>query len=118
MDKENFLIGIVGPCKSGKTVLKEKLEKLGYQCRHIAQEHSYVPSMWQKLTNPDLLIYLDVSYKNSVFRGKLNWKEKDYQEQLKRLEHAREHADIYINTNPLNETEVLKLVLEFIKNYT
>jgi len=32
---------------------------------HIAQEHSYVPYMWKRITNPDLLIYLNASFEVS-----------------------------------------------------
>ena len=56
------LIGVVGPCGSGKSTLIAGLEKHGYACRHIAQEHSYVPAMWQIITKPDVLIYLHASF--------------------------------------------------------
>ena len=108
-------IGLVGPCKSGKSVLKDALAQYGYSCRHIAQEHSNAPSMWQKISQPDVLIYLDVSYQLTMLRGKLNWAEKDYQRQITRLAHARQHADFYIDTNALNQQQVLTLALEFLK---
>jgi adenylate kinase family enzyme len=47
-----LLIGLVGVCASGKTTLAKILEEKGYHCRHISQEHSYVPDMWQRLTHP------------------------------------------------------------------
>ncbi|MEI2607989.1 MAG: hypothetical protein V9G20_05095 [Candidatus Promineifilaceae bacterium] len=53
-------IALVGPCSSGKSTLGRILQAQGYEVRQPAQEHSYVPDMWQKLTKPDLLIYLDV----------------------------------------------------------
>ncbi len=56
------LIGVVGPCAAGKTTLVSGLRQAGYEVRHIAQEHSYVADMWKRLTNPDILIYLHVSY--------------------------------------------------------
>ena len=37
----------------------------------------------------------------STARAKLNWLEKDYTEQLKRLAHAREHANLFIETDEL-----------------
>src|SRR5687767_7049522 len=90
------LIGVVGPCGAGKSTLVAGLEKHGYACRHIAQEHSYVPDMWQLITQPDILIYLDATFAVSTARAKLNWLKKDYIEQLKRLAHAREHANLFI----------------------
>jgi ABC-type Mn2+/Zn2+ transport system ATPase subunit len=55
---DRFLVGIVGPCGAGKTTLTRNLTAAGISARAIAQEHSYVPYMWQKITNPDILIFL------------------------------------------------------------
>lgn len=112
----SLCIGVVGPCAAGKTTLVSKLRGLGFTVRHIAQEHSYVPSMWKRIANPDILIYLDVSYQNTRKRKQLNWTYEEYQEQLHRLSHARAHADLVIDTNPLSEEEVLQKVLRFIEN--
>ena len=92
------------------------LKRHGYLIRHIAQEHSYVPDMWKRLTNPDLLIYLDVSYENSIIRRKLDWTNEEYLEQLHRLRHARQNADLYVDTNLLNLEEVLDRVISFIES--
>ena len=78
-DNKRLLIGVVGPCGSGKSTLIAGLEREGYTCRHIAQEHSYVPSMWRKITNPDVLIYLNASFEKCTQRRKLNWTEADYE---------------------------------------
>jgi len=110
------LIGVVGPCGSGKSTLEAGLAKHGYTCRHIAQEHSYVPTMWQVISKPDLLIYLHSSFKTSTARRRLNWREKDYTEQLRRLAHAREHANLTINTDDLTPGRILQIVLDFIKD--
>ncbi|RPI83958.1 MAG: hypothetical protein EHM41_14620 [Chloroflexi bacterium] len=107
-------VGVVGPCGAGKSTLVAGLKKHGIQGKHIAQEHSYVPYMWKRITNPDVLVYLAVSYPVSRIRRTLNWNENEYEEQLRRLEHAREHADLVLDTNPLNEQEVLDKVLEYL----
>jgi thymidylate kinase len=109
------LIGVVGPCGSGKSTLIEKLEKLNYRCRHIAQEHSYVKNMWQVLTKPDILIFLECSYENSTSRRKLNWLPADHEEQIRRLAHAYAHANLIIDTNQLNGDEVLARALTYLK---
>jgi len=114
---QRLLIGVVGPCGSGKSTLIAGLEKHGYSCRHIAQEHSYVKYMWKHITNPDVLIFLDCSYENSTLRRKLNWLPADHEEQLRRLSHAHEHADIVIDTNPLTPDEVLARVLNYLKEH-
>ena len=109
------LIGVVGPCGSGKSTLIAGLERHGYRCRHIAQEHSYVQSMWQVISKPDILIYLDASFPVSTSRRKLNWHEKDYTEQLRRLAHAREHAHLFVSTDALTPGQVLQKALEYLR---
>jgi len=109
------LIGVVGPCGSGKSTLISGLEPFGYACRHIAQEHSYVQAMWQIISRPDLLIYLAASFSVSTARRKLDWREKDYQEQLRRLAHAREHAHLIIDTDNLTPEQVLQKALDFLE---
>lgn len=115
---KSLLIGVVGPCGSGKSTLITGLNQHGYICRHIAQEHSYVPAMWQIITKPDLLIYLHASFQISTARRKLNWVESDHAEQLRRLSHAREHAHIIINTDNLTPDRVLQQALEFLKDHS
>ena len=73
--------------------------------------------MWQKITNPDLLIYLDVSYPVTVDRRKLNWTEDEYQIQVDRLSHARQHADLYIRTDQLAIEDVLKAALDYLHQH-
>lgn len=108
------LIGVVGPCGSGKSTLIGGLQRAGYSCRHIAQEHSYVPYMWQRITNPDVLIFLEASFIVCTARRRLNWTEQDFQEQLRRLEHARQHADLIVSTDDLSIEQVLDRVLDFL----
>ena len=113
-DHKSLTLGLVGPCTSGKSLLCTKLESRGYRVKHIAQEHSFVKDMWKKITDPDLLIFLDVSYPTTLRRRKWNFQEADYQEQLRRLAHARQHADIYVNTDTLTPDEVLEQVLVYL----
>ncbi|MBK7451810.1 MAG: hypothetical protein IPP55_15905 [Anaerolineales bacterium] len=111
-----LVIGVVGPCGSGKSTLIAGLEKHGYSCRHIAQEHSFAKHMWQVIAKPDILIYLECSYENSTHRRKLNWLPRDHEEQLRRLTHAREHANLIIDTNTLNQEGVLAQALTYLKS--
>jgi deoxyadenosine/deoxycytidine kinase len=112
---KSYLIGIVGPCAAGKTTLSMSLKKLGLSARHIAQEHSYVADMWQRITNPDVLVFLDASFQVTLKRRRLDWTLDDYNEQHYRLRHAREHADLYIFTDNLTSEEVLTTVLRYLR---
>jgi len=91
------------------------LNQLGYHTRHIAQEHSYVPDMWQRLTKPDLLVFLDASYPVTCLRRKLDWTEAEYAEQQRRLNHARLHADLLLDTDRMSIADVLKQVVDFLQ---
>jgi len=115
-----FLIGVVGPCGSGKSTLTEALDKLGYSTRHIAQEHSYVKDMWKRLTNPDVLIFLQASFPVTRERKRkmIHWTEANYEEQQRRLAHARDHADLIVDTDEMSVEEVQEHVLAYIEKNT
>jgi len=110
------LVGIVGVCASGKSTLVAGLEAHGIRTRHIAQEHSYVKDMWKRITNPDILIFIDASYPVTLKRRQFNWTEEDWAEQQRRLIHARQYANLYINTDELSIEQVLKIVIAFIES--
>ena len=111
----SILLGLVGPCSSGKTVLQTALQAEGYTVRHIAQEHSHVPYMWQRLTNPDILIYLDVDFPAvKARRPKTHGGPERLADQHKKLAHAREHCDFYLDTSALSPAEVKEQVLHFL----
>ena len=112
-----LLIGIVGPCGAGKSTLSAGLKSYGYTCRHIAQEHSYVPYMWQRITHPYVLIFLDASFPVCTARRRLNWTRADFDEQMRRLSHAREHSDLIIETDSLTIAQVLEQALTFLREH-
>lgn len=114
---KKLLVGVVGPCGAGKSTLVNGLGKSGISARHIAQEHSYVPDMWLRLTNPDILVFLDASYSIATNRRKLNWLESEYAEQVRRLSHARAHATLYIQTDALTPEQILMKVMDFLDSY-
>ena len=72
-------------------------------------------TMWQKISNPDILIFLDASFPVSTARRKLTWEQKDHEEQYRRLAHARQHASLVIDTDPLTPAQVLQKVLDYLK---
>lgn len=108
-------VAVVGPCGSGKTTLIDALHAAGYDGRHPAQEHSFVPDMWQRLVDPDVLIYLDVDY--TTYRARRPHQDPSpayLAEQHRRLAHAAEHADLMIDTSEKSAEEVRVEVLVFL----
>ncbi len=106
------LIAVVGVCAAGKTTLARSLRQHGYNVRPVLQEHSYVPTMWQRITKPDILIYLFADL------AAVRWRRHDpgfpewlFQEELHRLRHAREHCHIFIDTCALTPQDVLTQAL-------
>jgi cytidylate kinase len=110
------LIGIVGPCGAGKSTLAEGLRRNGWRARAIAQEHSFVKDMWQLLTRPNVLVFLQASCLVGAKRRQIQWSVTEWEEQQRRLTHARSHADFHLDTNSLSIEEVLELVLEYLQD--
>jgi len=114
-EKIEILIGITGPCGAGKSTLAAGLQRSGYRARAIVQEHSYVKDMWQRLTKPDILVFLQASRTTGAKRRKMSWTESEWEEQQRRLEHALRHADLIVETDELDSNEVLAVVLGFLR---
>jgi GTPase SAR1 family protein len=110
-------IAVVGPCASGKTTLVNRLQELGFDARNIAQEHSGVKTLWRK-AGPDVLVMLDASLPVIRQRRKVPWGEERLIAQRERLRDAREHASLYIQTDPLTREEVAGRVLDYIAGRT
>lgn len=109
-------VGVVGACASGKSTLVEALLAHGYEARHIAQEHSHVPDMWRQVTDPDVLIFLHVSYPVTLRRREQRWSEAEYRTEVERLAHARRHANLILDTDALSAKEVLGKTLAFLRD--
>ncbi len=110
-------IAVVGPCSCGKSTLTRALKAAGYNARHPAQEHSYVPNMWQRITQPDVLIYLDVDYPNArLRRPHIDGGPQRLAEQHHKLRHARQECDFYLDTSGLSVVEVETAVFNFLNS--
>ncbi len=118
--KEEIKVAIVGPCSSGKSTLRKALVSDGFRnIKMPTQEHSYVKDMWQKITKPDILIYLDVDYPTTlVRRPHIDLGPERVETQNDRLSHAREHADFYLDTSPLSPEEISEIIVEFLNTKT
>ncbi len=108
-------VAVVGPCASGKSTLTAALRAAGYEARQPAQEHSYVPDMWRRLVDPDVLIYLDISYE-ALLERRPHFGERAYLEREKaRLAHARAHADLVVDTSALAAEAVAAQVMSLLE---
>jgi hypothetical protein len=110
------LIAVVGVCASGKSTLVEGLRARGYDVCQVAQEHSYVPDMWQRGARPNTLIHLDAGLECiRRRRGDDQWPGWIRALQVERLRHARAHCDLYILTDLLSREKVLHLTLAYLQ---
>lgn len=117
-DDHPVRIAVVGPCAAGKSTLVAVLRERGYDARHVAQEHSYVPAMWRRISRPDLLIFLDVDYLTARSRRPtLDGGPQRVVDQQARLAHAREHCDIYVDTRSLTPPEIQAHVLTYLARW-
>ncbi|GIK55521.1 MAG: hypothetical protein BroJett015_11840 [Chloroflexota bacterium] len=92
---------------------------MGFDTRQPAQEHSYVPDMWRRISRPDILIYLDVDYENAMQRRPhLDGGLPRLHIQQERLIHARQHCDFYLDTSALSPAEVQEQVITFLLQKT
>lgn len=109
------LVAVVGPCGSGKSTLVAALHARGVGAREVAQEHSYVPSMWRRITVPTCLVYLEVSRAVAQQRMGRSLPRGWWEETRERLAHARSHADLTLDTDALDPGAVLERVLAFLQ---
>lgn len=110
------LIKVVGISAGGKSTLVKSLRELGYRARPVSQEHSNVATLWQQFDHPHLLIYLDVDLETQrQRRPDVTWNKEWLREEIERLDHARDHADLKIDTSGLIAEEVLHIAVTFLR---
>jgi hypothetical protein len=107
---ESPRVVVVGPDAAGKTELTKRLRTLGYNARSCAQDHSYVPDMWQRISKPDFLVYLDAQLETIARRRTIDWGQKRLDKLNARLAHARAHCNLYLPTDDLEPPEVVDRV--------
>jgi RNase adaptor protein for sRNA GlmZ degradation len=106
---------VVGISGSGKSTLVRALRAAGYDARPVSQEHSKVPSLWQQFDRPLYLIYLHANVEDQqARRPDVTWSVAAHQEEVLRLSHAREHADLRIDTSALAAEGVYRVASTFL----
>lgn len=107
-------VAIVGVCASGKTTLVKGLQEAGVDAYNVAQEHSCIHNFWNK-RKPDVLVMIDATLPAIKKRRRVSWTEERLAVQHARLKDARDHADLYIQTDAYSAREVLDQVLAFLR---
>jgi adenylate kinase family enzyme len=109
-ERRRLRVAIVGTCGSGKTTVADQLREWGYDAFAVGQEHSIVSDLWRR-RSPDALIVLEVDYPTLQARRGESWPRALYDEQLGRLEDARSHATVVIDTSQDSLSQTLARVL-------
>ena len=110
------LVKIAGVSAAGKSTLVAGLRRLGFNARPVAQEHSQVPDMWQRIRPPNWLIFLDADLTaQGERRPDVSWDEPWRLTELERLAHARTHADLVIDTSLISPENVLQQAVDFLR---
>lgn len=108
------MIAVVGVCVSGKTTLVKRLRELGFEAYNVAQEHSGIKKLWKR-REPDILVMLDATLPAIRKRRDVPWGEDRLALQRERLMDARQHADLFIQTDLLLKEAVAQTVLDYIR---
>lgn len=109
------VIKVVGISASGKSTLVRSLRAAGYDARPVSQEHSNIPDLWQHFDEPDYLIYLHASLEDQrARRPDVMWSAGAHKEEMRRLAHAREHADLRIDTSGMTPGSVYQIASSFL----
>lgn len=109
-----MLIAVVGVCVSGKTTLVKRLQELGLEAYNVAQEHSGIKKLWNR-RQPDILVMLDADLPAIRKRRSVPWGEDRLAVQRERLRDAKQHADLFIQTDLLSKEDVVQIVLDYIR---
>lgn len=109
-------IAIVGVCASGKTTLVKGLKDAGYDAYNVAQEHSGLHNFWNK-HHPDILVMIDATLPAIKKRRLVFWDQERLDVQHKRLADAKEHANLFIQTDAYTADEVREQVIDYIETW-
>lgn len=109
------LIKVVGISAGGKSTLVKGLRQAGYSAQPVSQEHSNIPDLWQQFEKSQILFYVDIGLEEQRRRRPdVTWSKQTLAKETARLTHARDHADLVINTNGLSAEDVLDIALTFL----
>lgn len=106
-------IAIVGTCASGKTTIATELRLRGHDAYVVGQEHSVVHDLWNH-QRPQLVVFLTADLETVRSRRGASWPGWLFDAQQQRLEDAREHANVVLDTSELSIDETVASVSRLI----
>jgi len=102
-------IAVVGSCASGKTTIVTALRERGHEAYVVSQEHSIITELWRHL-DPEYLVLLEADFEVVRQRRGGTWPRWLFDLQQERLRHAREHADLILDTGTLSIEQSLQAI--------
>ncbi len=108
---------LVGVCAAGKSTISRLLTSYGMVARSIAQEHSQVPTLFSRQGDHPVVL-LSASFSSVRQRRRLAWTFHHYEEQWKRLQLARQKANLIIRTDALDPQSVAQAIVEWFDQWT
>jgi chloramphenicol 3-O-phosphotransferase len=102
-------IAVVGTCASGKSTIVAALRDRGHDAYAVSQEHSMVKALWKHL-GPEFLVLLEVDYEDVRQRRGGSWPRWLYEQQRERLNDARRHADVVVDTGRSSLEECVSMI--------
>ena len=107
-------IAVVGHCAAGKSTVVRLLRGRGHNAIAVAQEHSAIRDLWNH-QQPDVVLYLEVSLDELRRRkGNPKWPGWIFENQEMRLQDARAHASLEIDTDIHDADAVVEFVEQFL----
>lgn len=110
------IVKVVGVSASGKSTLVQRLRQRGYDARPVSQEHSEVPDLWQRFDKPFVLIHLSADiHAQKRRKPDQKWTYAELAREQRRLAHAREAADIRIDTSGVEPERVCEIAVTLLR---
>jgi len=102
---------LVGVCAAGKSTVASLLKAQGVLAHAVAQEHSLVPTLFQKPNHR--VVYLAARWETVHRRRQMSWHRVNFLVERERLRQARRQAGLVVHTDGLTADEVAQIILRW-----
>lgn len=103
---------LVGVCAAGKTTASELLDAYGIPAKPVAQEHSFIKSLYRRSGRHPLVV-LEASWATVHRRRRINWDWAFYREEWRRVSEARNEAGLILQTDVLSREQVAATISQW-----